>query len=78
VVSATANRIHRPTVILGARQTWPTGHVYGSHRLGGDWCKALKNQMDDCALLPGTWCFAYGVGDDGREWTAKSLTGVFQ
>lgn len=38
----------------------------------------MKGQVDDCALFPDTWFFEYGNGDDGREWTAKFRTGVFQ
>lgn len=39
---------------------------------------SLNSQVDDCALLPRTWSFQYGLGSDGREWTAKFRTGVFQ
>lgn len=46
----------------------------GYERLGS----GLKGQIDDCALLPKTWDFQYGLGSDGREWTAKFRTGVFQ
>ncbi|KAI0840949.1 hypothetical protein F5Y06DRAFT_308585 [Hypoxylon sp. FL0890] len=38
----------------------------------------LQNQLKGCALLPDTWSFSYGLGSDGREWTAKFRTGVFQ
>ncbi|KAI1142332.1 SGNH hydrolase-type esterase domain-containing protein [Hypoxylon sp. FL0543] len=38
----------------------------------------LKGQLGGCALLPDTWSFSYGLGSDGREWTAKFRTGVFQ
>lgn len=40
--------------------------------------EGLKTQLGDCALLPNTWNFDYGLGSDGREWTAKFRTGVFQ
>lgn len=39
---------------------------------------ALYGQLKGCAILPDTWHFDYGLGDDGREWTAKFRTGVFQ
>lgn len=39
------------------------GHGWSSKDFG----EALKGQVDDCALLPGTWDFQYGLGDDGRE-----------
>lgn len=35
-------------------------------------------EIKGCALLPDTWKFTYGLGDDGREWTARFRTGVFQ
>lgn len=38
----------------------------------------LKKQLGGCALLPNTWSFSYGLGSDGREWTAAFRTGVFQ
>lgn len=50
------------------------GHGFASSDSGA----ALKGQVDDCALLPDTWDFQYGLGSDGREWTAKFRTGVFQ
>lgn len=52
--------------------------VWGAGFDGGDSGDALKNQVAGCALLPGTWSFAYGLGSDGREWTATFRTGVFQ
>jgi hypothetical protein len=42
------------------------------------WGAGLQTQLKGCALLPNTWSFAYGLGSDGREWTAKFRTGVFQ
>ncbi|RDL37427.1 Uncharacterized protein BP5553_04860 [Venustampulla echinocandica] len=50
------------------------GHGFDS----ADHGDALKGQLKGCALLPDTWHFDYGLGDDGREWTAKFRTGVFQ
>ncbi|EHK97231.1 putative Subtilisin-like protease 2 [Glarea lozoyensis 74030] len=50
------------------------GHGWDSADNG----ETLKQQVKGCALLPDTWSFAYGLGDDGREWTAKFRTGVFQ
>jgi hypothetical protein len=50
------------------------GHGWDSADNG----QTLKQQVKGCALLPDTWSFAYGLGDDGREWTAKFRTGVFQ
>ncbi|KAI1843509.1 hypothetical protein JX266_010335 [Neoarthrinium moseri] len=52
--------------------------VWGSGWLGADWGNALQEQMKDCALLPQTWSFEYGLGDDGREWSASFRTGIWQ
>ncbi|KAK5653808.1 hypothetical protein OQA88_7966 [Cercophora sp. LCS_1] len=52
--------------------------MWGKGWAGSDTGEELKGQVDDCALLPGTWFFEYGLGSDGREWTAKFRTGVFQ
>ncbi|KAI0013932.1 peptidase S8/S53 domain-containing protein [Xylariaceae sp. FL0662B] len=52
--------------------------VWGSGWATSDFGNALKDQIYDCALLPDTWRFEYGLGDDGREWTAGFRTGVFQ
>ena len=53
---------------------WVWGHGFESD----DWGAALKAQLQICALLPGTWDFQYGLGSDGREWTAKFRTGIWQ
>jgi subtilisin family serine protease len=50
------------------------GHGWESANNGQN----LKQQVKGCALLPDTWSFAYGLGDDGREWTAKFRTGALQ
>lgn len=50
------------------------GHGWASADLGA----AYKSRLGGCALLPDTWSFQYGLGSDGREWTAKFRTGVFQ
>ncbi|KAI3576233.1 peptidase S8/S53 domain-containing protein [Fusarium oxysporum f. sp. albedinis] len=49
-----------------------TYEVYPDHG------EELKKEVKGCALLPDTWKFTYGLGDDGREWTARFRTGVFQ
>ncbi|KAF5549796.1 subtilisin [Fusarium mexicanum] len=53
---------------------WVWGHGWASSDHG----KALKKEIKGCALLPDTWKFTYGIGEDGREWTARFRTGVFQ
>ncbi|KAJ3466795.1 hypothetical protein MRS44_004359 [Fusarium solani] len=53
---------------------WVWGHGWASSDNG----KSLQDEVKSCALLPDTWSFEYGLGDDGREWTAKFRTGVFQ
>ncbi|KAI1142334.1 subtilisin-like protein [Hypoxylon sp. FL0543] len=50
------------------------GHGFDSDDNGN----GLQNQLKGCALLPDTFSFSYGLGSDGREWTAKFRTGVFQ
>lgn len=55
-------------------QYWVWGHGWASSDRG----KSLQDKIKSCALLPDTWDFHYGLGDDGREWTAKFRTGVFQ
>lgn len=50
------------------------GHGFSS----ADHGENLKGNLGGCAILPKTWDFEYGLGDDGREWTAKFRTGVFQ
>ena len=58
--------------LFNAYTVWGAGFDDTDH---GD---ALQNQLHGCALLPDTWSFDYGLGSDGREWTAKFRTGVFQ
>ncbi|KAL5593593.1 hypothetical protein FOBRF1_012695 [Fusarium oxysporum] len=53
---------------------WVWGHGWASSDHGEE----LNKQIKGCALLPDTWKFTYGIGDDGREWTARFRTGVFQ
>ncbi|KAB5545564.1 peptidase S8/S53 domain-containing protein [Coniochaeta sp. 2T2.1] len=53
---------------------WVWGHGFASD----DWGEKLKHELGGCALFGGTWKFEYGLGDDGREWTATFRTGVFQ
>ena len=53
---------------------WVWGHGWAS----SDYGESLKTELKGCALLPDTWDFVYGLGDDGREWTARFRTGVFQ
>lgn len=56
------------------------GHGFASDDFGD----ALKKQLEwspshsGCALFSETWWFQSGLGSDGREWTAKFRTGVFQ
>ncbi|KAH8650665.1 hypothetical protein BGZ60DRAFT_437001 [Tricladium varicosporioides] len=50
------------------------GHGWDS----ADYGKALQKEVKGCALLPDAWSFSYGMGSNGREWTAKLRTGVFQ
>ncbi|KAG9228525.1 hypothetical protein BJ875DRAFT_526478 [Amylocarpus encephaloides] len=45
---------------------------------GADHGDALKGEWKGWALLPDAWHFDCGNGDDGREWTARFRTGVFQ
>jgi hypothetical protein len=52
--------------------------VWGHGRESANNGEDLKQQAKGCALLPETWSFAYGLGDDGREWTAKLRTGALQ
>ncbi|CVK85493.1 uncharacterized protein FPRN_06630 [Fusarium proliferatum] len=53
---------------------WVWGHSWASSDHG----EALKEEIKGGALLPDTWKFTYGIGEDGREWTARFRTGVFQ
>ncbi|KAM0436247.1 hypothetical protein ACHAQK_007821 [Fusarium lateritium] len=53
---------------------WVWGHGWASSDNG----ETLKEELKGCALFPDTWHFTYGLGDDGREWTAEFRTGVFQ
>lgn len=57
---------------------WNEYTMWGHGFASGDFGMALKGQIGGCALLPDTWSFQYGLGSDGREWTAKFRTGVFQ
>lgn len=53
---------------------WVWGHGWASSDNG----ESPLDELKGCAPLPDTWSFEYGLGDDGREWTAKFRTGVFQ
>jgi len=57
---------------------WNEYTMWGHGFANVDHGSALKNAVEGCALLPQTWDFQYGFGDNGREWTAKFRTGVFQ
>ena len=57
---------------------WNEYVVWGNGWSANDWGKALRDQVDDCALFSHTWSFEYGTGSDGREWTAKFQTGIWQ
>ncbi|KAK9774038.1 putative Peptidase S8/S53 domain-containing protein [Seiridium cardinale] len=52
--------------------------VWGSGWASADQGGALKGQLKDCALFPTGWTFDYGLGDDGREWSADFLVGIGQ
>lgn len=52
--------------------------MWGKAWAANDWGDGLKDQLEGCALLPNTWSFEYGLGLDGREWTAEFRTGLFQ
>jgi hypothetical protein len=52
--------------------------LWGAGWDSADYGAGLQTQVKGCALLPNTWSFSYGLGSDGREWTAKFRTGVFQ
>ena len=52
--------------------------VWGAGWDGAHFGAGLHTQLEGCAILPNTWSFSYGLGSDGREWTAKFQTGVFQ
>lgn len=52
--------------------------MWGHGWANNDFGEGLREQIAACALLPDTWDFQYGLGSDGREWTAKFRTGVFQ
>ncbi|KAF4420374.1 Subtilisin [Fusarium acutatum] len=52
--------------------------VWGHGWANSDHGEALKKEIKGCALLPDTWKFTYGIREDGREWTARFRTGVFQ
>jgi Alpha-galactosyl-binding fungal lectin len=55
-------------------QHWIWGNGWG----GFDGGEALHNALKTCAILPDTFHMSYGLGSDGREWTVKVRTGVFQ
>jgi len=45
--------------------------VWGHGWLSGDFGQALQDQVKEkCHLWDNSWRFDYGLGDDGREWTA--------
>ncbi|KPM39889.1 hypothetical protein AK830_g6661 [Neonectria ditissima] len=53
---------------------WVWGHGWGS----SDYGESLKNEIEGCSPLPGTWRFDYGIGDDGREWSARFRTMILK
>jgi Alpha-galactosyl-binding fungal lectin len=55
-------------------QHWIWGNGWG----GYDWGSALEEQLKGCARLPSTFHVSYGLGGDGREWTAMVRTGIWQ
>jgi subtilisin family serine protease len=57
---------------------WNEYTIWGHGWDSADRGDSLKKELGGCALLPDTWDFQYGLGSDGREWTAKFRTGVFQ
>lgn len=52
--------------------------IWGGGWSGADTGSALKHQLAGCALFPTGWSFDYGLGSDGREWTAHAETGIGQ
>lgn len=50
---------------------WNSYVVWGHGWLSGDFGKAFRDELaENCGLDVSTWNFEYGLGDDGREWTA--------
>lgn len=52
--------------------------IWGSGWANSDFGDRLKKELKGCALLPDTFKFEYGLGDDGREWSVWAHVGVFQ
>ncbi|KAF5024502.1 hypothetical protein F66182_3442 [Fusarium sp. NRRL 66182] len=52
---------------------WVWGHGWASSDSG----QYLKKRVEACAPFP-PWKFEYGLGDDGREWSANFRSGVGQ
>jgi hypothetical protein len=57
---------------------WTDDLVWAKAWETSDSGKGLQDQLKGCALLPDTWHFEYRLGSDGREWTVRFRTGVFQ
>lgn len=51
------------------------GHGWASDDFGDAFKRTM---MVDCGLFPDTFKFEYGLGDDGREWTAWFHTVIFK
>ncbi|OTA55115.1 hypothetical protein K449DRAFT_179580 [Hypoxylon sp. EC38] len=51
------------------------GQGWATSDFGHSILESVKNK---CAAWDYTWKFEYGLGDDGREWTASFQGGVFQ
>jgi hypothetical protein len=50
--------------------------IWGNGWENSDFGEGLKRNLRACGLS--TFKFSYGLGKDGREWTAEADTGVFQ
>lgn len=58
---------------------WNDFVVWGRGGASGDFGQALQEKVKaQCHLRDGRWRFEYGLGDDGREWTAWFRTDVSQ
>lgn len=52
--------------------------VWGQGWATDDWGKGLLDTVKHCAVWDYTWQFNYGLGSDGREWTANFQGGIWQ
>jgi hypothetical protein len=66
----------------GCSTTWDALYdqvwIWGNGWSGYDWGSTLQTELKGCALLPNTFHFSYGLGSDGREWTATARTGIWE